>query len=207
MTLLTFLPPVIEQSLSIIAGLLLVAASYFYIRSVVTKNPTKKITPRPLSWFGWTLMMGITLISQVVTKGVAWNQIGLFASTVACLSITVISVVIKNYTVKPMDWVCVVLGIACVAIYLSTQDAWLTTVVAIIADFIVAIPTIHNAIIDPSSEKTPAWTFGVISWSSTLIVCIGYPWLYALFPIYLFLVNATMILLTNKKVATTKFVH
>lgn len=202
MQLITLLPQSLQQLLSVIAGLLLVAASVSYIISILTKDTEKRITPRPLSWFGWALMMGISVISQVISDGLEWNQIGLFASTFFCILIPVVTLVVRRYSIKPMDWVCLVLGLICIGVYLSTRNALLTTCLAIIADFIVAIPTLHNAYVDPKSEKTSAWLYGVLSWSLTLIVCIGNVWVYALFPLYLFVLNGTMIILTHRKVST-----
>ncbi len=200
MQLLVLLPKLVQQSLGIIAGSLLVVASLSYINSILTKNIEKRITPRPLSWFGWALMMGVSTLSQVISHGFEWNQIGLFASTFFCILIPVIAIVAKRYTVKPMDWLCLVLGMFCVGVYLSTKDALLTTCIAIAADLIIAIPTLHNAFVDPESEKTSAWKFGIVSWALTLLVCAGGIWLYALFPVYLFLINGTMIILTTRKV-------
>ncbi len=193
------LPQEVKASLGVIAGILLVVASLSYISSILTKDIAKRITPRPLSWIGWFLMVGVSLLSQVMTSGLKWSQTALFATTFFCILIPVLSFLLKRYLVKPMDWFCLVLGLVCFATYLFTKDAVLTTVTSLVADFIVAIPTFHNAFIDPKSEKTSAWRYGVASWLLTLIACIDGTWLYALFPIYLFLFNTTMIVLTSRK--------
>ncbi|HWC58019.1 MAG TPA: hypothetical protein VG621_03685 [Candidatus Paceibacterota bacterium] len=192
-------PKSIEQIFGTIAGIVLVIASASYIYSAIIK---KHIKPRPISWFGWSLMMGISLISQITSKGWEWNQIGMLASTVSCLLITILTVLVKNYTVKKSDWLCLFLGTVCVAIYLSTKNALLTTSIAILADFIIALPTVHNAYSDPLSEKASAWMYGIISWSCTLLICIGHPIVYALFAIYLFLFNTSMFVLTHRKLKT-----
>lgn len=199
MYLLNLLPKLLELSLSVIAGLLLVAASVAYIVAIVNKNPKKRTEPRPLSWIGWTLMMGISLVSQIIKEGFEWNQITILTSIIFCIVIAITAFIVKSYTIKPMDWWCLILGMICIGIYLSTKNALITTVFGIIADFIVAIPTLHNAYIKPESEKSSAWLYGVLSWAITLITCIGYQWLYALFPLYLFIMNSVFMYLTNRK--------
>ena len=189
-----------EILLSSIAGLLLVIASVAYIASILNKDPKKRIKPRPLSWIGWALIMGVSLVAQIIKSGFEWSQITIFTSVFFCIFIAVVAFIVKSYLIKPMDWWCIVLGMICLGIYLSTKDALVTTIFAIVADFVVAIPTLHNAYVDPSSEKSSAWTYGVLSWSLTLIVCVGHPWIYALFPMYLFTMNAVFIYLTNRKV-------
>lgn len=185
--------------IAVIAGLFLVVASLSYISSIITKDLSKKITPRPLSWVGWFLMTGVTLLSQVMDYGFRWSQVPLFATTFFCFLIPLLSFVLRRYCLKPMDWICLILGLGCFATYVFTKNPVLTTITSLVADFIVAIPTFHNAFVDPTSERTSAWKYGFASWLLTLIICIGGTWLYALFPIYLFLFNTTMIVLTSRK--------
>ena len=189
--------------LGVIAGLLLVVASIAYIASILDKDPNKRIKPRPLSWFGWALMMGVSLVSQIIKVGFEWNQITILTSVLFCVVIAVVALVVRSYLIKPMDWGCLILGMICVGIYMTTKDALVTTIFGITADFIVAIPTLHNAYVNPNSEKSSAWIYGVLSWALTLIVCLGHSWLYALFPLYLFVMNAVFLYLTNRKVPAT----
>ncbi len=178
-----------------VAAILLIIAFVPYLRSVIKRT----ITPRPLTWIGWTLLMGISFLAQVFAKGFALNQIAMVMSISGCLVISIFS--FKNGNIKPVDWICLLLGIACGIIYVTTKNAWLTTVLAVAADILVAIPTLHNAWKDPLSEKSSAWTFGAIAYFITVIACRGHDILYAVFPIYLFCFNSTMILLTSRKIS------
>jgi hypothetical protein len=186
-------PDSVQYVLGAISIILLVLAFIPYTTSVVRKQ----ITPRPLTWIGWTLLMGISFISQLFEKGFALNQIPMCMSIAGCLIISLLSV--KNGNIKLMDWVCLVLGVICTIVYLTTKDAWLTTILAIIADILIAIPTLHNAWKNPLAEKSITWTFGAVAYFITLIACKGYDMLYVLFPLYLFMLNSTMILLTSRK--------
>ncbi len=195
--MLLFLPAFVEQSTSFIAGALIIAAQVILIRDVIKR----KISPGLLSWFGWGLLMGTSLVAQIIDKGWQWNQMGLLCSAAGCMFIFTTAWITKNYLMKRSDWSFLFLGLICMIIYLLSKDPWLTTGFAILADFIVGIPTLRHAYTNPASQKTTAWTLGFISWIFSLILCFGHTWLYAMFPIYLFIYNGAMIALTREKVA------
>lgn len=187
--------PIVQHILSLIAGAFILSAQIILIRDVVKK----KIQPGLLSWAGWFLLMGTGLLSQILEGGWEWSLVGLLLSVIGCFAIFSISLFLKNYLLKKSDWYFLVLGLVCLLIYIASKDAWLTTGFAILADFIVGIPTLIHAYQNPKSQKTFAWTLGFVSWSITLLLCVGHSWLYAFFPVYLFLYNGVMILLTAKR--------
>jgi hypothetical protein len=152
----------------------------------------------PPSWIGWALMMGISLFSQVMEKGWQWNQAGLTLSVIGCVVTAIFS--LKHGVIVWWDWLCLLLGALCVIVYLSTKNAWLTTIMAIVADFIVALPTQHNAYIDPKKERSIAWHFGAMAYLVNCISCMGSAWLYAAFPLYLLCMNSSMVYLTTRRV-------
>lgn len=188
------IPPVAEQIISFFAGSLIVFAQLTLIRDVFRK----KISPSLLSWFGWALLMGTGLLSQIIEKGWEWNLIGLSISTLGCLFIFLSAWILNNYLIKKSDWSFLVLGLVCLFIYITSKDPWLTTGFAILADFIVGIPTLVHAYKNPVTQRTFAWTIGFFSWILTIFICIGHEWIYALFPIYLLLYNGAMMLLTRR---------
>lgn len=190
----TFLPLLAEKILSVAAGLLIFTAQVILLNDVI-KN---KISPGLLSWIGWSLLMGTSLISQILDAGWQWSLMGLLISTLGCLAIFFTAWKLNNYLFKKSDWTFLFLGLVCLIIYLKSKDPWLTTGFAILADFIVGIPTLLHALNQPKTQKTNAWLLGLISWAITLIICFGNSWLYALFPIYLFLYNIAMVILTHR---------
>lgn len=185
-------PKPVEQLLSIIAGLLIVVAQVLLLNDVYKR----KIKPSLLSWLGWALLMGTSLVSQIESAGWHWSLVGLLLSTIGCLAIFILALLLNHFLFKKSDRVFLLLGLACLAIYLVSKDPWLTTVFAILADFVAGFPTIQNAYAKPETQKTDAWSFGLVSWLFSLVICVGHGWLFALFPIYLFFYNATMVYLT-----------
>jgi hypothetical protein len=104
----------------------------------------------------------------------------------------------RNFSFNKKDWKYIVFGLICVVLYQFSKNAWYTTGFAILADLLLGIPTIENAYEHPQLERSAAWLLGVTSWSIALLVCINHNLLYALFPMYLFLFNGTMVVLTRK---------
>ncbi len=181
--------------LNALAGLFLVSAQIAYIRKLLKKE----ITPSAITWLGWSLLVGIALVSQWQEMGWNWSLVGHFFSATGCGFIFVFTLLSKNYVIRSNDWVYLVLGLGCVIVYLSSSDALLTTLFTILADAIIGIPTILKAIKDPATEKTSGWNISMICWSLTLVTCIGNDLIFWLFPTYCLLFNGTMSVLTRNR--------
>ncbi len=193
--MLSFLPLWLEKVFSVVAAIFIVTAQVIFVRDIFRR----KIKPSVLSWIGWALLMGTSMVSQIYSMGWAWSLTGVVFSTIGCLFIFVTSLSLNQYLIKKTDWKFLALGLICVIIYYTSKDPWLTTCFAILADLAVGIPTLMHAWKDPHTQKSIAWKLGFISWIFSLILCIGHDWLYALFPIYLFLFNGIMIFFTERK--------
>lgn len=171
---------------------LIVLAQVTYIRDTYRRI----IRPSILSWIGWSLLMGTSLVSQIVSKGWEWSLTGLLISILGCLSVALLSFIIKNFSLQKSDWLYLIAGCFCMVIYLLTKNPWLTTIFAIASDFMLAIPTFLKAWKNSSTEKTPSWIFGFVSWTLTTIISLEEELLYTLWPIYLLGFNGTMLYLT-----------
>lgn len=194
------IPELFERIIGVVAGGFTVTAQLTYLINIIRK----KVRPSILSWLGWGMLMGASFISQVVSKGWEWSQTGLVLGAIGCFIVATFAIVLKQFMLKKGDWIFFVLGIICIFIYLSSKNPWYTTVYAITADFLLSLPTFLKAYKNPESEKTIAWNFGLASWTLSLLICLNHDLLYALFPIYLFLFNLTMFVLTHRKVIPIK---
>lgn len=185
----------LETIISIIAGALITAAQLVLIRDTWRG----RIKPSVLSWLGWGLMIGVGCVAQFIESGWEQSLTGLAVSTIGCFTIAIIALLKKNFSIERVDYVYLSLGIICLIIYTTSRDPWITTILAIISDFIVGVPMVIAAWKNPASQKSVGWMIGGISWTLTLLICIGHPILYAIFPIYLFAYNWAMVLLGNRK--------
>jgi hypothetical protein len=184
-----------EKILGLIAGIIIGSAQVIYLVNTIMK----KVRPSVLSWTGWAFLMGTSVVSQVAGKGWQWSMTGVLFSTVGCLTIGLTALATRNYSLERKDWQYVLWSAGCVAIYLLSGNPWVTTIFAICADGVLAVPTVVKAWRDPLSERSLAWVLGVVSSTIALIICVGHDWIYVLFPAYLFVFNAAMALLTRMR--------
>lgn len=178
--------------IAILVGVLVFIAQFIYIRDTFRR----KIQPSILSWSGWVLLMGTSLVSLIISEGWKWSLTGLLISTIGCSIIAGLGFFIKNYSLQKSDWIYLIAGIVCMLLYFVTKDTWLTTIFAITADFLLAIPTFLKAIKNPISEKSHSWIFGFIAWTLSLLISFGDGIIFALWPLYLFCFYSTMLYLT-----------
>lgn len=181
--------------LNIAAGIILMTAQLFYIRQVYRKE----ITPSLFTWFGWAVLVGVSLIAQFIYFGWTWILVGHTFSALGCLTIFLVALLSKNYQISRNDWIYLISGFACLVLYLIFQDPWSTTIFAIAADLLLGIPTLIKAVHQPQTEKSIGWNIALFCWTITLITSYDKSILLILFPLYCFLFNAAMTVLTTKK--------
>ena len=148
-----------------------------------------------MSWFGWALLMGTLCISQYISIGWDWSLMSIITCTLGCFAIGTASLIKKNYILASRDWCFLFLGIFCIIIYLISNDPWLTTIYATLADLIIGLPTIIKAYKDPINEKSSAWLISLGSWSLTLAISFHHDPVYAIFPVYVWLYCASIVFL------------
>jgi hypothetical protein len=181
-----------ERILGLLAGIVISTAQVIYVLNCLRR----KITPSVLSWFGWACLMGTSLVAQIMSKGWQWSMTGIASSAVGCLVIAGVAWLSGNFSFRRIDLGFLVAGLACVGIYVVSDNPWLTTVFAIIADGLLGIPTIVKAYREPALERSAAWLLGVLSSTLALVICIHHDLIYMLFPAYLWLFNGMMAVLT-----------
>jgi hypothetical protein len=186
----------VEKYIGLLAGLVIGSAQIIYLFNTLRK----KITPSVLSWFGWACLMGTSVLSQVIAKGWQWSLTSILCSTVGCFAISAVAFLSKNYSYKKSDLKFLVVGLVCVGIYILSNNPWVTTIFAIVADAALGVPTIRKAWKEPGTEKSPAWVLAMLSSILALVICLHHDWLYVLFPGYLLLFNGIMIWLTRVRV-------
>ena len=182
----------IEKPVAFLAAFLVLFGQFTYFIDVWKK----KVNPSILSWFGWALLMGTLLVAQLISVGWDWSLMSVISCTLGCIAIGIASLIQKNYNLSRIDWLYILLGIFCIVLYLASNDPWLTTVIATLADMIIGLPTILKSYKDPENEKSNAWLISLFSWSLTLSISFNHDFMYAIFPIYVWLYCATIIYLT-----------
>ena len=182
----------VERIMGLMAAVVISSAQIIYVINCLRR----KITPSVLSWLGWACLMGTSLVSQIAHKGWQWSMTGIASSTVGCLVIAVVAWRSGNFSFRRSDLGFLLAGLGCVGIYVVSDNPWLTTVFAIIADGLLGIPTIVKAYREPALERSVAWLLGVVSSTMALIICVHHDLIYMLFPAYLWFFNGMMAVLT-----------
>lgn len=182
-----------ERIIGILSGLIIGGAQLIYLANTLRR----KVRPSVLSWLGWAFLMGTSLVSQIVVKGWQWSLSSILCSTAGCVAIVVSALLSRNFSLARRDWAFLLLGLCCMGIYYWSGDAWVTTIFAILADALLAVPTLLKAMREPASERSVAWLLGVISSVLALIICIGHDPLYFMFPTYLLFLNGWLAWMTR----------
>lgn len=159
-----------------------------------------RIIPRPLSWFGWAVLTGVSFLSQIYEGGFQISMLITLCSTVSTLSIAFYSLFKRRYIIEFLDWVFVFFGFCSIILFLVTKDAFLTTVFAVTADLFMGIPVIINAYQNPKNESLVGWTLGTVGIFFSLGSLFTESNLVLFFyPVYLFVFNITMVLLCFRR--------
>ena len=182
----------IERILGVLGALVISTGQVIYIINCLRG----KITPSVLSWFGWACLMGTSLVAQIVHNGWQWSMTGIASSTVGCLTIAGVAWGSGNYSFRQRDLWFVLAGFGCVCVYVVSDNPWVTTVFAIIADALLGVPTIVKAWREPALERSPAWILGSVAAGLALVICVGHARIFFLFPTYLLVFNGMMAVLT-----------
>lgn len=180
--------------LNVVASLFLATAQIIYIVQLVRK----KITPSVITWMGWTLLVGVSFVSQLEQYGWDWVLLGHLFSGLGCALIFLFSFFTKQYIIHRKDWHYLTLGTICIALYLITKDPWLTTIYSVLADAILGMPTITKAIKNPITERNLGWNLAIGCWVLTIITGINKDPIFLIFPVYCLLFNGFMSYLTSK---------
>lgn len=182
----------IERFVGLLAGVIIGSAQLIYLVNTLRR----KVKPSVLSWLGWAFLMGTSLVSQVVSKGWQWSLTTLLCSTAGCVAISSAALLSRNFSLAARDWKFLLLGLGCMGLYYWSSNAWVTTIFAILADALLAIPTIEKAWREPATERSIAWILGAVASILALIICVGHDVLYVLFPLYLLVLNGMMAWMT-----------
>ena len=147
------------------------------------------------------------LFAQLISIGWDWSLMSIITCTMGCIGIGTVALFKKHFSLYNNDWWFISLGIVCIILYLISNNPWLTTIYAALADLVIGLPTIIKAYKDPLNEKSNAWLISLFSWSLTLIISFNHEFIYAIFPIYVWLYCIIIFYLIYIRRTNYKFKH
>ncbi|MFA6050282.1 MAG: hypothetical protein WC761_03760 [Candidatus Paceibacterota bacterium] len=158
------------------------------------------VRPRPLSWLGWALLLGVALFSQILERGFDATMLISFSSAIICTTIFILSMTRSHSKNESFDYICLFLGIVCMIVYFTSKDAFVTTVFSIVSDLLVGIPTVLSVYKNPRAEDMLAWGMGTFAISLSFVVAmLESDYLLKLYPAYLFAFNALIFILCLRR--------
>ncbi len=114
------------------------------------------VVPHRLTYFFWFVAQAITLTASLVQGVTFISQTTVIVSTIACLLIFVSSFFQRDgiiWRLTKLDWVCAVLCVMGIILWQTTDIPNLAIMFAIIADFIITVPTLIKSYRAPETES------------------------------------------------------
>lgn len=159
-----------------------------YIRDIV-KSRTK---PHAFSWFVWGLPAGIVYLAQSLKGGGAGSwATGITAAL--CTIIFVLSLFKGERDIKLSDWICLLISLAAIALWVAIKDPLWSVILVTIADFVAIGPTIRKSIIKPHEETMITYVFGALKWILSLGALQTYGATNVIYPAAMVLNNALFV--------------
>lgn len=149
--------------------------------------------PNVVSWGLWFLIQGIFAAAQF-DSGASLSVV-LPIAEVATVGL-IVFLGLSGYGYKKygvLDGVCFSVALVAIVLWQITNDPIFALWLAVLADFIAVIPTLYKSYRDPESETPLAYFFVVLAAVSALFATSLYDVPNLLWPIYIIVVNASVI--------------
>lgn len=169
----------------VVSGIVQISAIVPYIRDML-RGTTR---PNIVSWALWTLIQVIAIAAQL-SAGASWSIILLFAMTFNTSLVTILGLIGYGYKKYSwLDWGCLVLAILAIVLWQITNQPLIALVLAIVADLIIAIPTIAKTYREPFTETPSSWFLLTVAAALSIVSTTIYDASNLAFQTYLVLVN------------------
>ncbi len=179
----------IHQIIGITAGILAIGGYIPYIIGIL-KGKTK---PSKATWLIWTVVGGLLAVSYLAEgdENAIWLPFGYFLGP---LIIAIFSIRYGYSSWSWLDVLCLIIAGASIIPWLLSKNATSTLLINVLIDAAGALPTIVKTYHQPDSEDFTAWSVFFIASILELFAITNWNFA-AIFPIYLFFLTATMVLL------------
>ncbi|HEX2548350.1 MAG TPA: hypothetical protein VHM20_00875 [Gammaproteobacteria bacterium] len=179
-------------TIGIIAGILSLVGYIPYIKSILER----KTQPNKATWIIWAIVGGLLAFSYAAEgdPNSIWLPLGYFLGP---LIVAILSFYYGYSEWSKLDYIC--LGIALLSIlpWILSKHAYITLLINVFIDMMGAIPTIIKTYKEPETEDLTAWVIFCIA-NTIQLFAISIWNLAAVYPIYLFFLASTLVILIVK---------
>lgn len=173
-----------------VAGALLAAVSTLPYLIDIVRRKTK---PNVVTWFTWTLLTAISG-SAALAAGEPKTALLLYANSLCTGAVVVLGLKYGIAKFSPFDIACQIGAILGLVFWLIFNSPTIGIIVPLIIDFVGMLPTLRHAYLKPAEETWQTFLIGVFAPGLTLLSLTEYNVASLLFPLYLFLANAAIVL-------------
>lgn len=152
------------------------------------------IKPHVFSWLVWTLLAGIAFVVQIL-KGAAQGAWVTGVTTSFCFMVFVLSLRRGEKEVTRTDWICLILGLFAVMLWVMTSDPLLAVIIVSIAYVIGLVPTWRKSITKPFEETLGVYLLGNVKWILSFFAYHSYNAAALLYPLTTLIASASLAVL------------
>lgn len=171
----------------------------FYIKETLKGN----IKPNKISWLLWSIPPFIATFAAL-SAGMGWVALPIFMSGFTPLVGFIVSFVNKkaDWQLKAFDYFCGFFSVLAIILWVITKEPITAIIFSLVADIFATIPTVKKTWQYPETEKSYTYIGGLFSaiTAFTVIKVWNFPSL--AFPIYLVLMDSTIIYLIYRRKLT-----
>ncbi len=170
--------------------------TFFYILDTI-KGRTR---PNRVSWFLWS---ATTFIGSAAaySAGAGWAAFPVFISGVLALAVLLASFADPKayWKLSAFDYLCGILSVLALALWVSTGDPVLAVAFSIFADAFAFIPTLLKSIKAPESESSGTYLGGSLNAATGLLAAKSFTFSACAFPLYLAVTSGLLFILVSRK--------
>ncbi len=159
-----------------------------YIHGIITR----KVKPQRVTWGLWSILTMIAFANQVINGG-GWSA-WFFGSTTLLVTLTfMLSIRYGVGGTSNFDKATLTAAGILLIYWLTVHETRLSTEIAIIIDFIAAIPTVIKAYRRPATEAYPQWVLAAVSGLFAMLAIAKADYILFLYPVYIIVMNSVIV--------------
>ncbi len=179
-------------TIGIIAGILSLVGYIPYLKSIFEH----KTQPNKATWIIWAIVGGLLAFSYMKEgdPNSIWLPLGYF---IGPLIVAILSFFYGYSSWSKTDYICLIVAIFSIVPWILSKHAVFTLLINVFIDMMGAIPTIIKTYHEPETEDFTAWFIFFVA-NTLQLFAISHWNIAALYPIYLFFLAGSIVLLILK---------
>ena len=129
-----------------------------------------------------------------VRNGGGYSSLFFISTDVLVALVFILSLKFGMGGASKLDRICLLLAGILLVYWVGTKDSYISTVCAVIIDGIGAVPTLVKVYHHPQTETYPQWVLAGIAGLFTLFAIPRLDWILMIYPLYVFVMNGTVVL-------------